>query len=252
VRLVRFAQVLEHGAFPLAEILQALLAHCAEAMGGPIEIEFAGNLGSEQDAAQGEPARFAFLQLRPLALAWSGEAVEIEDAPAESLLCRSQRVLGNGRLADIRDIVAVDRERFQRARSPEAALEVARFDALLRGERRPYLLIGVGRWGSSDPALGLPVQWHQIAGARVIVEAGFDDLHVEPSQGTHLFQNLVAGNVGYFTVNPGPEGGWLDWAWLAAQPAAASAGAVRHVRLAQPLLVQMNGRKGEGAIFKPR
>ncbi len=245
VRLVRFAQVLEGDELPLAPVLEALLARCSRAMGGPVEIEFAGEL-----ARPGAPARFALLQLRPLALSQSGEAVAIEDAPAERFLCRSRRILGNGRIDGVRDLVVVQREGFRRERSAQAAQAVARFDALLRAADTPYVLIGVGRWGSADPALGIPVRWHQIAGAQAIVEASFEDLAVEPSQGTHFFQNLVAGSVGYFTVDAA-AGDRLDWDWLAAQPAVAEDGLVRHLRLERPLVVQMDGRAGEGAILKP-
>jgi hypothetical protein len=119
-------------------------------------------------------------------------------------------------------------------------------------ENRPFILIGVGRWGSRDPFLGIPVGWEQIAGARVIVEAGFRDFKVTPSQGTHFFQNLTAANVGYFTVNPEAGEGFVDWAWLAAQPAVAETTFVRLIRLDEPVLVKMDGRKNRGVILGPR
>ena len=126
-------------------------------------------------------------------------------------------------------------------------LEVA--NAELAG--RPYLLIGVGRWGSSDPWLGIPVTWDQISGARVIIEAGFADFKVTPSQGTHFFQSLTTFHVGYFTVNPDAGEGFVDWDYLAGLPAVRETGAVRHLRLPRPLTVQMDGRRGEGLITKP-
>ena len=118
-------------------------------------------------------------------------------------------------------------------------------------EGRPYVLIGVGRWGSQEPYLGIPVPWGQIAGARVIVEAGFKDFRVTPSQGTHFFQNLISNNVGYFTVNPEDGDGVLDWDWLLDQPALTEDGSVRHLRFDAPLVVKMDGRHNEGVIFKP-
>ncbi len=248
VRLVSFAQVLKHDAFPLAKIIQVLLDRCAEGTGGPVEIEFAGNLAS----ATRKRSQFAFLQLRPLALSKEQEAVEIGDWRDEELLCRTPRVLGNGRIDDIADVVVVDIETFERQKSPEVAREVARFDALLRKEGRPYLLIGVGRWGSADPSLGIPVAWNQIAGARAIVEAGFKDIKVAPSQGTHFFQNLTSCSVGYFTVNPDVGEGHVDWEWLAGLKSVDSTEYVRHLRLEKPLLVVMSGRTGEGVIVKPR
>ena len=245
IRLVSFAQILKHDAFPLAEIVRALLEHCSQGTGAPVEIEFAGNLATSK-----RRARFAFLQLRPLAVSKESEEVEIGDVDAAELVCHCARVLGNGRIDDIHDVVVVDSDRFDRQKSPEIALQVARFDAILRKQERPYLLIGVGRWGSADPSLGIPVAWNQISGARVIVEAGFQDIRVEPSQGTHFFQNLASANVGYFTVNPEIGDGHVDWDWLSAIPAADETDHVRHLRLEVPLLVKMNGRSGEGVIFK--
>ena len=160
-------------------------------------------------------------------------------------------MLGNGRLGGLFDIVVVDAHRFDRLRSRAAAAEVAALNARLQEEERPYVLVGVGRWGSADPHLGIPVGWVQISGARVIVEAGFRDLRVTPSQGSHFFQNLVTCNVGYFTVNPELGDGVLDWDWLAAQPPEEERTFVRHLRFDAPLEVTMDGRKHEGVILKP-
>jgi hypothetical protein len=237
---------------PLARILRALLDRCVEGMGGPVEIEFAGNLPRPgANGRPGEPGRFALLQMRPLALAKESEAVAIGAIDPRDVLVRSAMVLGNGVLDDLVDVVVVDRERFDRAKSRETAGDVARFDAELRAEGRGYVLIGVGRWGSADPHLGIPVGWSQITGARVIVEAGLKDLRVLPSQGTHFFQNLTSGNVCYLTVNPDLGEGELDWAWLAAQPAVAESGCVRRLRLERPLVVKVSGRAGEGVVLKP-
>jgi len=116
--------------------------------------------------------------------------------------------------------------------------------------RVPYALVGVGRWGSRDPWLGIPVTWDQVSAAQVIVEAGLRDLQVTPSQGTHFFQHLTSFNVGYFTVNPEVGDGVVDWEWLDAQPALSHAAHVRHLRLERPILVLMNGKKNEGVILK--
>jgi hypothetical protein len=160
-------------------------------------------------------------------------------------------VLGNGRIDDLHDVVVVDFHRFERARSQEVAKEVSYLNAKLSERGTPYLLIGVGRWGSNDPWLGIPVAWDEVSGARVIVEAGFRDLRVTPSQGSHFFQNLTAFQVGYFTVNPDAGEGFVDWQWLGSQPAAEERGCLRHLRLEKPLLVVMNGKLGRGLIFKP-
>jgi hypothetical protein len=247
VRLVTFAPVLKHQLFPLGEVLDRLLAQGAWGMGTPVEFEFAVNLCTPPDT----PREFAVLQLRPLALSREREELELGDLGAEQLVCRSSQVLGHGRIADVRDLVVVDQSRFERAQSQQTAAELARFNAELAAEGVPYVLIGVGRWGSADPWLGIPVTWDQISGARVIVEAGFRDFRVTPSQGTHFFQNLTSFNVGYFTVNPDAGDGFLDWDWLARLPARSETSCVRHLRLAKPVVVKMDGRRGQGVILKP-
>lgn len=246
VRLVSFAQVLKHEQFPLAAILERILNVCKEGTGAPVEIEFAGNLGID-----GHPAQFGFLQMRPLSVSQELDDVELLELPPEQLLCRSEKVLGNGRIDGIRDLVVVPAETFDRSRSPECAIDVARFDATLRRLGRPYLLVGVGRWGSADPHLGIPVDWNQISGARVIVEAGFEDLRVEPSQGTHFFQNLTSAQVAYFTINPRFGEGQLDWDWLESLPAAEEGELVRRIELEEALSVVVDGRRGLGQIAKP-
>jgi hypothetical protein len=246
-RLVSFAPMLKHGPFPLSDVLRTLMALGQEGMGTAVEIEFAVNLAVKR----GRPKEFGFLQMRPLALARESEAIEIGDVEPGAVLCRSRSVLGNGRIDGLRDLVVVDFQRFERARSREAAAEVGRLNARLQAQRTPYLLIGVGRWGSRDPWLGIPVTWDQVSGARVIVEAGLRDFKVTPSQGSHFFQNLTSFNTGFFTVNADDGSGVLDWSWLDAQPHASHSAHVRHLRLEKPILVKMNGRAGEGVILKP-
>jgi len=170
---------------------------------------------------------------------------------SSQLICRSTKVLGNGRIENLHDIVVVDSHRFERSRSHEVGRAVAHFNATLSAENRPYLLIGVGRWGSNDPWLGIPVEWDEISGARAIVEAGFHDFRVTPSQGSHFFQNLTAFQVGYFTVNPDAGEGSVDWQWLAEQSAVEEQGCVRHLQFAQPLRVVMNSRTSQGVVYKP-
>jgi CheY-like chemotaxis protein len=247
LRLVTFAPILKQGLFPLAEILDRLLEMGAWGMAAPVEIEFAVNLSR----AAGAMSEFGLLQLRPLALSRETEELAIEVATPERILCRSSAVLGNGTVADVRDALVVDQRRFERSRSRETAQELARLNAELMAEGRPYLLIGVGRWGSADPWLGIPVTWDQISGARVIVEAGFRDRKVAPSQGTHFFQSLTTFNVGYFTVNPDAGDGFLDWEWLRARPALSEMSCVHHLRFESPVLVKMNGKRSEGVILKP-
>ena len=247
VRIVTFAPMLKHGLFPLAEIVARLLGLCEAATSTPVEIEFAATVS----AAPGEPQEFGFLQMRPIEIARELAELEVGDLPVDRLICRSNLVLGHGRIDDIRDLVVVDVHRFERGRSAEVAAEIARLNARLSAARTPYLLIGVGRWGSAEPFLGIPVSWDQISGARVIVEAGFRDISVTPSQGSHFFQNITARNIGYFTVNADADEGVVDWDWLAAQPAEEEGRFARHIRLQQPIVVKMNGRRQRGVIIKP-
>jgi hypothetical protein len=245
--VVSFAGVLKHDAFPLPRLLQRLLEVASWGLGSAVEIEFAVTLPS----AGGAPAEFGFLQLRPLALARETEALEIRSVEESRVLCRSASVLGNGRVDDVRHLVVVDPQRFERGRSREVAQALSQFNARLVSEGHSYLLIGAGRWGSADPWLGIPVTWEQISGARVIVEAGLRDFRVTPSQGTHFFHNLTCFNVGYFTVNPDAGEGWVDWDWLAAQPAEREVESVRLLAFDKPVVALINGKKSEGLILKP-
>jgi len=245
-RVVTFAPMLKHNLFPLAGILEVLVRAGEEALGNPVEIEFAVRLPRGE-----EPAEFGFLQIRPLTLSRDHQDLSIEDTDPSHWICQSSKVLGNGRIDNLHDIVVVDSQRFERSRSQEVAGAVAHFNAKLNAENRPYLLIGVGRWGSNDPWLGIPVEWDEISGARAIVEAGFRDFRVTPSQGSHFFQNLTAFQVGYLTVNPDAGEGTVDWPWLAEQEAEEERGCVRHLQFANPVRIVMNSRTGQGVIFKP-
>jgi CheY-like chemotaxis protein len=246
-RIVTFAPMLKHGTFPLAEILDVLVRAGEDALGNPVEIEFAVRLPQQV----GPVAEFGFLQIRPLTLTSDSEDLALDDVQPEQLICQSSKVLGNGRIENLYDAVVVDSQRFERSRSQEVATAVAHFNRRLNEENRPYLLIGVGRWGSTEPWLGIPVEWDEISGARVIVEAGFRDFRVTPSQGSHFFQNLTAFQIGYFTVNPDAGEGSVDWQWLAEQPAMEEKGCVRHLQFAEPMHVVMNIHTSQGVIFKP-
>ncbi len=262
-RIVSFAPMLKHGTFPLAEILDVLVRAGEDALGHPVEIEFAVRLPQQAGAlfpqtpgqtpgqVSGHAAEFGFLQIRPLTLARDSEDLALDDVRPERLICLSSKVLGNGRIENLHDVVVVDSQRFERSRSQEVAEAVAQFNRQLNAENRPYLLIGVGRWGSNEPWLGIPVEWDEISGARVIVEAGFHDFRVTPSQGSHFFQNLTAFQIGYFTVNPDAGEGSIDWQWLSEQPAVGEQGCVRHLQFAEPIRVVMNSRASQGVIFKP-
>jgi CheY-like chemotaxis protein len=247
VRVVSLAPLLKHESFPLADVLRLLMDMGRWGMNSPVEIEFAVNLAPWN----GGPRQFGILQMRPLVLSREAGDLRLDGIADEDLVCRSPRALGNGRIDGVRDLVFVDPAAFDRSKTQAVAAEVAAYNTQLAAEGVPYLLFGMGRWGSRDPWLGIPVGWGQLAGARAIVEAGLPDLRVEPSQGSHFFQNLTSFQVGYFTVNAEQGEGFVDWAWLAAQPAVSRRTYVRHVRCAEPLVVKLNGRTQEGVVFKP-
>jgi Pyruvate phosphate dikinase, AMP/ATP-binding domain len=240
-RVVTFAPILRHRLIPLAPALAELCRLGAEGIGTPVEIELAADLGAK---------KLGVLQMRPLVLNRELDELDLGNIARERLLCGSTQVLGHGVIRDLRDIVVVRADTFDRSRSRDAAREVAALNARLREEQRDYLLIGPGRWGSNDPLLGIPVKWDQISGARAIVESDFRDLSVDPSQGSHFFQNLTAFQVGYFSVNPRVRGSFIDWEWLAARPAIEESALVRHVRLERGVTVKMNGRERRGVILK--
>jgi len=247
LRVVSFAPVLRNKTFPLPDIIELLMDMGSWGMGAPVEMEFAVNMS----VPAGQPKQFSLLQLRPLGLSKETDSFEIEDAANEQLICRSNQVLGHGISDDIYDIVYVDVERFERAKSREAAQEVMYFNEQLIDLHRPYLLIGVGRWGSLDPWLGIPVKWDQISGARVIIEAGFKDMEVDPSQGSHFFHNITSFRISYFTVNSHFHNGFVDWNWLRSIPVVEEKTFVRHVRLAKPIVAKVDGHQNKGIILKP-
>jgi hypothetical protein len=246
-RVVTFAPVLKHRIFPLPEILDLILDMGTWGMGTHVEIEFAVNMNTPH----GKPKEFAMLQIRPLVMSLEFEELDVDQISHENLICQSEQVLGNGAIQDIYDIIIVDPDRFDRSKSRETAREVSDINTRLLSENRPYVLIGLGRWGSMDPWLGIPVTWEQISGASVIVESGFKDIDVTPSQGSHFFQNITSFRIGYFTVNSSHNLGFIDWEWLKAQPAYEDLKYVRHLRFEKSVVAKINGRKNKGVIIKP-
>jgi hypothetical protein len=249
LRVVTFAPILRHKIFPLSEIAELLLDMGSWGMGAPVEMEFAVNLS----VPRSEPKQFSMLQMRPFGLRRESDSIsiEIEDVADARLICRSERTLGHGVYGDIYNIVYVDAEKFDHSRSRETAEEIAFFNEKLVNRQQPYLLIGIGRWGSMDPWLGIPVKWDQIAGARGIVEAEFSDMDVDPSQGSHFFHNITSFRVGYFTVNSRNRDGFLDWAWLRSLHAGGEKTYTRHIRLDAPVTIKIDGHRNKGIILKP-
>jgi CheY-like chemotaxis protein len=246
-RVVTFAPILKHKIFPLPEIMDLMLDLGTWGMGAAVEIEFAVNM----NVPPGKPKEFAMLQMRPLVMSHELEELDVDNVEQGHLICQSQQVLGNGAITDIHDVVVVDIQTFDRSKSAEAALEVSAINSKLLAERRPYVLIGVGRWGSLDHWLGVPVTWDQISGACVIVESGFKDFNVTPSQGSHFFQNITSFRVGYFTVNSLTGLGFIDWDWLRAQQPVEGRTFTRHLHFAEPITAKINGHRNKGIILKP-
>jgi hypothetical protein len=239
-RLLDFAPLLDVEEKPLNALLKRLLEICEGGLGEKVEIEFAA-------AFREDRVRFGFLQLRPMAVSHGFVEVREEEMAAPGVLLASDNVLGNGREGSIRDVVYVKPESFQARDTRTIAGQVARMNERLLDAGRPYLLIGFGRWGSSDPWLGIPVGWGQICGAKAVAEVALPSMSVDPSQGSHFFHNISSFSVSYFCLRHGGPFA-VDWDWLSSLGAEEEAGLVRHVRLPGPLEVRVDGRTGRGVI----
>jgi hypothetical protein len=246
-RIVTFDPILKSKIFPLDGILKYLLQLGTHAMNVPVEVEFAVEMHPEED----KPNEFRFLQIRPMLVDSSFEDIPEFEGESEEVFCQSDQALSHGRIDDIQDIVFVKNEGFDRANMVHMADQVAEYNQKFRDKNRPYLLLGPGRWGTSDRWLGIPTKWDQISSARVIIEADYGDFMVEPSFGTHFFQNLITFQIGYLTINSHSKNNFLDWDWLNSFKAVSETEHVRHVRLKRPLNILIDGRNGKAVVFKP-
>jgi hypothetical protein len=244
-RLLDFAPLLALEEFPLNGAIRAVLTHAERVTGGPVELEFAATFQPKESP----PGRLAILQVRPLVV--STEIVDLVAARPPELvpLVRSSSVLGNGVEDGVEDLVYLRPDRIGTRSFAEARAEVGLVNRTLVAARRPYVLVGFGRWGSVDPWLGVPVGWGDVGGVRVLVEAALAGRCIEMSQGSHFFHNISSFGVSYFSVPDTPEGA-IDWEWLSAQPAIGETPWLRHVRLPRPLRVEVDGRSGRGIIFR--
>ncbi len=245
-RVLNFAPLLVLEEYPFNRAIRALLKAAERKVGKAVEIEFAMTF-PRTDASR--PAQLGFLQVRPMLV--SDEPVEIteEELARPDLLLASDKVMGNGIVDTVADVVYVRPRNFEARHTRIIADELERLNLPLLTEARPYLLIGFGRWGSSDSWLGIPVRWGQISGARVIVEATLPEMNVEASQGSHFFHNISSFEVPYFMVSHSRSPG-IDWDWLEAKESVAETEFVRHVRLAAPLRVKVDGRTGRGGVWR--
>lgn len=245
--LVTFANILKYDTFPLAEIMQKVLEIGQAEMNQPVEIEFAVDLQTPDDS----PSVLYLLQIRPIvdSRCSLGPSIEIIDDGASFIY--SESALGNGVINDIADVVYVKTQDYKPSMNADIAREVEKINNQLQKENKPYLLIGPGRWGSQDSWLGVPVRWGQICGARAIVEMGLENYNVDPSQGTHFFQNLTSLRVAYISVNTHLNQGKLDMEWLNSQPALWESDKVRHVRFSKNFTVSIDGKLGKCKVNYP-
>ena len=245
-KVISFCGVLQQDVFPLPEIMQMSMRYGAEAMRRPVEIEFACNLNADRTGD------FYLLQIRPIVDSKQTLVEDVAALPDDECLLRSHRSLGHGIVDDVSDVVYVKYDNhFTAMNNPAVAADIERINRQMIDEGRGYVLIGPGRWGSSDPWLGVPVKWPHISAAKVIVEVALKNYRVDPSQGTHFFQNLTSFGVGYFTVDTNQssaQGGMVRKDILDTMPAAEETQYVRHVRFKRPLRILMDGTKQEGAI----
>lgn len=243
-RLIDFAPILKFDLIPLNKMLRTLLQICEETIGRMVEIEFALTL----DEKRGAPARFGFLQVRPMVVSDAKVEVAVTELVGDRVLVASESALGNGQLENIRDIVYVKPEKFSPNRTETIASELEDINKTLVAVGHPYLLIGFGRWGSSDPQGGVPVNFGQISGAKTIVESTLPEMNFMLSQGSHFFHNITSFRVLYFSV-PHWEKFKIQWDWLKRQKAVAETEHVRHVRLSSSLTIKVDGTTSRGVIY---
>ena len=246
-KILSFVNVLQHEVFPLADTLDQILHVGEDEMGRPIEIEFAVNIDPQNPGF----ATFYLLQVRPIV---DNKEVMEEDltlVEQEDTILTSTSVLGHGIVTDVQDIIYVKTGAFCSSNNQSIAYDIEKMNRQFTGEEKNYVLVGPGRWGSSDSWLGIPVKWPHISNARVIVECGLENYRVDPSQGTHFFQNLTSFGVGYFTINPFKGDGWFDEEYLNSLPAVEETEYLRHVHFDKPIVIKMDGKKSLGVVLKP-
>jgi len=242
-RVIDFSPILKADILPLNDLLRALLETCEDTTGSMVEVEFAVKLGRESCA----PAKFGFLQVRPMVVAQAEVEIADGEMSGDDILLASETVLGNGELDSVRDVVFVDPDRFDTMVTRDIATELDSVNGSLVDAKLPYLLIGFGRWGTTDPLAGIPVEFGQISGAKAIVELSLPGPGSALSQGSHFFHNVTSFKIFYFSVHHGEEFE-IDWEWLGRQTTVYDGKFVRHVRLASPLTIKVDGRRGRGVI----
>ena len=247
-KVVTFANVLSHRVFPLAEVVDFMLSEGEREMRRPVEIEFAGNININ-GARKGS---VYWLQIRPIVDRKEMLDEKIMETDNNDLILKSNTALGHGTMDNVRDVVYVKTKNFSSSNNQLIAREIEKINRTFTEKGDGYILIGPGRWGSSDPSLGIPVKWPHISSARLITEASLPNYRIEPSQGTHFFQNLTSFGVGYFTIDTRDNDSVYDIAYLDNCPAAYESEFIRIVHFDNPLTISINGRSGLGIVVKPK
>ena len=245
-KVITFANILQHEVFPLAKILQLAQEYGQREMARPVEIEFAVTLD-----AQKKSGVFYLLQVRPMVDVKADLSEDLNLVPDDQVVLKSFNSLGHGIMEDVHDLIYVKTEGYNAGNNPTIAYEIEKLNRKFLDEGKHYVLVGPGRWGSSDSWLGIPVKWPHISAARVIVEAGLSNYRVDPSQGTHFFQNLTSFGVGYFTINSYMNDGVYNKEFLDALPVVEETKYLRHVRFENPIVIKMDGKKKLGVVLMP-
>jgi hypothetical protein len=243
--VLTFANMLKYQSFPLAEILTDILEIGRKGMGCPVEIEFAVNLG----LGDNRRPSFDLLQIRPMGIGHLHMDVEIKKEDISAAFCYSTTALGNGRNREISDIVFINPDTFEPARTVDIATEIGRMNRQLVQQQRKFLLIGPGRWGSADRWLGIPVSWNDISGVGAMIETTVENFKADPSQGSHFFHNITSLGISYLTVSQNSSD-FIDWKWLQSMPATVKTAYLNHVKLDNPLTIKIDGKNSRAVILR--
>jgi hypothetical protein len=238
-RIINFANILKYNYIPLAQTIEVVLDVVKEAMGSPVEIEFAVDLTKDHHGR----ATFYLLQIKPLIGSAMDFNVNLEKIPQENIILYAEKSMGNGVIENISDVIYVDIDVFDKGETVQMTYEIEKLNKMFAAENKKYLLIGPGRWGTRDRFIGIPVNWAQISHARVIIETSLEGYPLDASSGSHFFHNVVSMNVGYFSIQPEMSKSYIRWDVLKKQTIINQTKYFRHIRFEKPLTVSMDGKK---------
>ena len=245
-RILNFANILKYEYVPLARALNLIMDVGKEALGSPVELEYALDLDK---AANGKPS-FFILQIKPMMGTGGEYTFDTEGLKRKDMIIYAEKSMGNGKVDDIADVVFVDPKKFDKMRTREMAVQIEAFNRKMVQEDRKYILIGPGRWGTRDPFIGIPVNWSQISNAKVIVETSLDEFPLDASLGSHFFHNVTSMNVGYFSIQHDASTSFIQWDVLEKQKVIEETEFVKHIRFKKPVCIMMDGKKRISIILK--